>query len=291
METEQKLNIISSDHPVEDRDTMHFDIQYDQGNVYIPGQISCHSCYKVIYSRNNCGAEFFADGEHYSLQRGDLVIVKPYIPHGFVTYSKSSDPYAGYVVTVSEEYANTMVQQEGTEELTFLSNSKVIHTRGTLWERIEDLFTMTLEESGMKAPGWKAAFFGSSLVLLVQIARAAAVDPSEAGKTDKAELLAGILAYVENNLSEKITLEDVASRFFVSASTVTHLFSKKMDISFYKYVMQRRLLQAKNLIKEGMPMEKVAVQVGFGDYSAFYRAFKQEFGMSPRQYYKGSSEK
>ncbi len=57
-----------------------------------------------------------------------------------------------------------------------------------------------------------------------------------------------------------------------------------MNMSFYKYVMQRRLWMAKNLINEGMPMERIAIRVGFGDYSAFYRAFRQEFGMSPRQF-------
>ena len=44
------------------------------------------------------------------------------------------------------------------------------------------------------------------------------------------------------------------------------------------------LFAAKNLIVEGLPLEAVAEQVGFSDYSAFYRAFKGEFGISPRQF-------
>ena len=38
------------------------------------------------------------------------------------------------------------------------------------------------------------------------------------------------------------------------------------------------------LIEKGLLMENVAQQTGFGDYSGFYRAFKQEYGISPRQY-------
>lgn len=57
-----------------------------------------------------------------------------------------------------------------------------------------------------------------------------------------------------------------------------------MRVSFYRYVTQRRLIAAKSLILQNLPMEDVAVQSGFSDYSSFYRAFKQEFGISPRQY-------
>ena len=57
-----------------------------------------------------------------------------------------------------------------------------------------------------------------------------------------------------------------------------------MGLSLYHYITQRRLISAKNLISTGIPLEHVATQVGFSDYSTFYRAFKQEYGISPRQY-------
>ena len=49
-------------------------------------------------------------------------------------------------------------------------------------------------------------------------------------------------------------------------------------------VTRRRLEEARNLMMEGMALEKVAARVGFGDYSAFFRAFKAEFGVSPREF-------
>ena len=92
------------------------------------------------------------------------------------------------------------------------------------------------------------------------------------------------MAYVENHLSEKITLTDMARRFYVSESTIIQHFRKKMGISFYRCVTQQRLIFAKNLIQKGIPLETVCRQVGFTDYSTFYRAFNQEYGLSPRQY-------
>lgn len=290
MKKQQKLNIKSVDNDQKSSNLMKFSIQLDTGNLYIPGQLYCKSEHSAIYCRGNCGAEFRADGISYRLQRGDILLIKPGVPFGVVAYSRNEEQYGGFVVSAGEEYVDYLLEQMG-RDLDYPGGSKLIHTRGTLWENIDTLFAAALEESELKATGWEAALLGCSMMLLVQIARAAASDPNANVSLEKPDLLTGILAYVENNLAEKITLEDVANRFFVSASTVTHLFNKKMNISFYKYVMQYRLWKAQNLIKEGMAMEKIAAQVGFNDYSAFYRAFKQEFGMSPRQYYKENLDK
>jgi len=95
-----------------------------------------------------------------------------------------------------------------------------------------------------------------------------------------------LIAYIENHLSEKITLKSTATDFYISERSVSRLFSEKMDVSFYRYVTQRRLIAAKVLILNGEPLESIGEQVGFVDYSTFYRAFKQAFSISPLQFKK-----
>lgn len=279
--------------PVENRQDMlslmQFSIQLDVGNLFIPGKIMTEEDHVVIYCRCNCGAVFMVGDSQFRMQRGDILLVRANVPFGVVSYGKEEEGYGGFVVSASSEYVNQVLYRFRME-MTVKKNCILVHTKGTIWENIDRLFVMALEESTMKAPGWETALAGSSMILMVQIARVAASDANANVQLERTDLLTGILSYVENNLAEKITLEDVANRFFVSASTVTHLFNKKMNTSFYQYVLRYRLWKAKNLILEGMPMEKVAAQVGFNDYSAFYRAFKQELNMSPRQYYKQSLE-
>jgi len=100
----------------------------------------------------------------------------------------------------------------------------------------------------------------------------------------KNALLGQITAYVDANLTEKITLKVIAAYCGVSVSTVTQLFQKKASTTFHDFVTQRRMEMAKKLIHEGVPLEQVGKEVGYRDHSTFYRAFRRYFDLSPREY-------
>ena len=107
-------------------------------------------------------------------------------------------------------------------------------------------------------------------------------------ETDRSDmtLLEQITAYVEDNLAEKITLKKIADQFHVSVSTVTQLFQKKTKTTFHHFVTCRRMEKARDLILQGLPLETVGRAIGYQDHSTFYRAFRQTFGFSPREYRK-----
>ena len=107
-------------------------------------------------------------------------------------------------------------------------------------------------------------------------------------ETDRSDmtLLEQITAYVEDNLAEKITLKKIADQFHVSVSTVTQLFQKKTKTTFHHFVTGKRMEKARDLILQGLPLETVGRAIGYQDHSTFYRAFRQTFGISPREYRK-----
>jgi AraC-like DNA-binding protein len=106
----------------------------------------------------------------------------------------------------------------------------------------------------------------------------------------KQQLLEDIFAYVDANLTQRINLQQVAAHFNVSVSTVTQLFQHKADMTFHQLLNQRRMEVADQLISEGVPLEEVGKKIGYADHSSFYRAFKQHYGVSPREYKQGKTE-
>ena len=87
-------------------------------------------------------------------------------------------------------------------------------------------------------------------------------------------------------MAEKITLQMIANQFSVSVSTVTQLFQKKSQTTFHHFLTGKRMEKARTLILQGLPLESIGREIGYRDHSTFYRAFRQTFGISPREYRK-----
>ena len=90
-----------------------------------------------------------------------------------------------------------------------------------------------------------------------------------------------VLSYINEHFREELSVEDLAERFYLSPYHFMRLFKAQTGTTVHAYVRQKRLMHAARLIREGMPAAKAAAESGFGDYSAFHRAFKESFGISP----------
>lgn len=258
----------------------HQDINFANTQVYLHS----HHFYELLYCCNSCGAEYLVGTERYRLQKGDIILVPPGMSHRPLLPEHMPEPYKRVVLWVSTDFMKSI--RHAFPEIFGPSNSNgvLLRTADTPWEnRLSELFMRGLQAAEDGYPEWQMMLAGNTLMLLAQIRRAF-VDRGHTMQAEKPELLDRVMAYVETHLGEKITLSQVARHFYVSESTISQLFRKKMGVSFYRCVTQRRLIAAKELIAGGMALECVGAQVGFADYSTFYRAFKQEFGISPRQY-------
>ena len=107
---------------------------------------------------------------------------------------------------------------------------------------------------------------------------AAAAQPRESQYDPKIQQ---VLSYINENLTEELSVEQLAEQAYLSKYHFMRLFKAQTGSTVHAYVRQKRLLHAARLIREGASVGKAAADSGFGDYSAFHRAFRESFGISP----------
>ena len=243
-----------------------------------------HAFYEILYCRSSGTVDYLLGPDRYRLQRGDIVVVPPGVSHRPILPEHPAEPYVRDVVWVSSELMNQVTTGFPDPTAVLRNHTMPIRTLGTRWEFLGDLFRAGVRESELREPGWEIFLLGNTLTIFALLKRAYIDRTAKPMKAEQPELLDKLTAFIEENYALPLTLEDLAARFYVSSSTVSHLFKQKMGISIYRYVTQRRLIAAKELIAAGNLLETVSAQTGFSDYSAFYRAFKREYGISPKQY-------
>jgi AraC-like DNA-binding protein len=102
---------------------------------------------------------------------------------------------------------------------------------------------------------------------------------------EKSSLIDEIIQYINLHLDEEIKIDDLSGYFFISKFHLLREFKKHSGTTIHKYIIQKKLILAKELILKGIPIIQVYEQCGFGDYSNFFRAFKNEYGVTPKQFY------
>lgn len=260
----------------------HRDVSYAPESL----QLHSHSFYEILYCESGSIQYLIAD-KRYRIHTGDIILIPPGISHRPIFYEEMSEPYSRIVLWISLEFLRSIAALCPDDMLRQIRAKEhfLLRTEGSTYKYLESFFRRGVQEASEMSPMWDIALYGNTSTLLAHLGRALlssqCIFPME-----KREDLDKIITYIENHYSEKITLESTAKRFHISTSTLGKLFFNKLGISFYQFVTQRRLINSKLQIEEGNSMEEVAFTCGFCDYSAFYRAFKKEYGISPREYKK-----
>ena len=123
--------------------------------------------------------------------------------------------------------------------------------------------------------------------LLIQVNRDFLRANTAPAETDSYHLdpkMEEILRYIAANLEGDLSVDALAARFYMSRYYLMHRFKEITGYTVHQYTVQKRLLRAGELIREGVPVMKAAEQAGFPEYSTFLRAFQNTFHTSPKNF-------
>lgn len=93
----------------------------------------------------------------------------------------------------------------------------------------------------------------------------------------------GICKYINSDLTRDLSLDHLSEKFYLSKTHLNRLFKANVGTTVGQYIHLKRLFLAKELLAQGTPPKEVAFKCGFQDYTTFYRAFKKQFGRSPKE--------
>lgn len=91
-----------------------------------------------------------------------------------------------------------------------------------------------------------------------------------------------ILEYMNEHLTEDLSIEELASKFYLNRYYLMHLFKSETGYTIGNYITEKRLQVAKHLVQKGSSLTDACYQSGFKNYSTFSRAFKKVYHTLPK---------
>jgi len=243
------------------------------GNVDIS---NCHDKYEVLYVIEGKG-KCIIEGVEYPIKPRSVFVFPPLAYRSTLLESDFSYDRVSFCFEerhISPAVSDTLIKfgvgDDRISPAAFYGADAVCDQIASLVERFESAEAFPEEE--------KTKFLGlllSELILLVSMA------VKENRGYDESELGARVIRYLNENVERDISLDKLAKRFFVSKYYLCRAFKKHNGISVHGYINRKRVMYAKQLIEAGETASRAAYRVGFGDYSAFYRAYVKLVGKAP----------
>lgn len=235
---------------------------------------SCNDRYEIIFPLSSLGS-CTVEGSEYLLTPGSILIIPPLSFHLYSNFTDSD--IEGYSVKFTRNAITTKILpmldkifEDASEGGRFYSSESILDMIGDIFGRFEDAFLLPDEENKT----FTNMLINELIILL-------SVTEGISGARADNELGARVAKYLNSNIEKNISLDRLATRFFVSKYHLCHAFKKFSGISVHSYINHKRIMYAKQLIESGESASAVAEKVGFGDYSSFYRAYVKIVGKAP----------
>ena len=229
-----------------------------------------HSNLELIFVERG-EVEIIVNGERRTLKRGDACFIDGFGVHGYEDALESR----AYILLIKRNFF------EG-----FLSRfQNQVPPRFFRFENFELLKTLrrVCGQNYTNEGSRYVAFEGALGVLLASIS---SETPFTARHREKsAELVCAVLEYAEENLAGDLSLRALAKRFGYSYEYLSRLLTKTLAENWNAYINRVRVRKAHERLQaqENASVLQIALECGFESSNTFYRAYKKEYGVSPRR--------
>ena len=280
--------------PRQEMRTPDFELQYKRDAYLKDVDLHHHDFYELYYLVSG-DVTYIIESRLYHLRPGDMLLISPRELHQLCIRPEMA-VYERFVLWIDPKTVQAL-SDSLTDLGSFLDPGRPGYSnllqlspedQGRIRTWMEQLYRETL------SPDFGSKLLQHSLItqLLVTVSRLvaqASVQPQE--DAPSAQFVSRIIDYINLHYMEQLSLDMLAERFFVSKYHLSHEFNRQIGTSLYRYIQKKRLMIARQLLSQGKKPNEVFGMCGFGDYTCFYRAFRAEYGLAPKEYARSAGRK
>lgn len=244
-----------------------------------------HDFYKILIFLNG-NVSYTVEGKSFDLQPDDAVLVSAGEIHRPVIHS--STPYERIIVYLSRDFFAKY--KEGDSDLFYCfqearaAGSSLIRVEEAVRPRFAALsreLALSCHDRNFAGSLYQRIKFLEYLILLNRslLNRNTSCIPASGCN----ETVLSIMDYINEHITEELNIDALADHFFLTRYYIMHLFKAETGITIGRYITEKRLFAARKLIRDGSSVTDACYRSGFRNYSAFYRAFKNKYGKSPKE--------
>ena len=230
---------------------------------------------------------YLIEKQLYDLKEGDVVVIPPGIHHKAVIRDQKK-PYSRFVFWIGLDYYERIRQMSGDYfyivRLAAEKGQYVFHNDAIAFSSIQSRIFHLIEEIHGNRFGKEEKIFIGICDLFLHLSRTVYESSHPRKLKEDQNLFENIIQYIDAQLDQDLSLEYLAGKFYVSKYHIAHIFKENTGISIHQYIMKKRLAACQDAILGNISITKAYLMFGFKDYSSFYRDFKKEYGISPKEF-------
>lgn len=235
---------------------------------------SCTDRFEILYITSGSG-RLFVEGSEYPVVKNTLVLIRPYEHRKII--SDFDEVIDCYSVCFTKSVLNLDAKRVFDRMLDEYAGSGNYYPPASVSPMVMSTFDRF--ERGADIPERDRDLF-YKLVLYEMLIVLSAMSYEKIQKSDD-DIGSMVMKYINSNITRELNLDRLSKYFFVSKFYLCRAFKQKNGITVHNYIIEKRVMYAKELIEAGETASSAAYRVGFGDYSSFYRAYVKIIGEPP----------
>lgn len=250
-----------------------------------------HPFYEIFFFLGG-NVTYTIEGKTYPLRPGDILLTNTQDIHRPNIFP--GKPYERIVLWLSADFFQAIPGDAGALSTCFsdaaTKDYRLIRPGESDLIRLRNICNRISGAQKSEKLGSDTLTYAYVLEFLIQICRCyyASGDAAHISDITQDEKINGVIGYINEHISESLSLDQLAEAFFTSKFYLSRKFREYTGLSIYQYIIKRRLSIARDALIQGDTVTDAFLRCGFGDYSNFLKAFKREFGKTPKEFAKNN---